>query len=287
MGDSERINGIPTRPLGSTGVRVTVLGVGGYHIGKAKDPELGARIIRTAIDEGINFLDNAWCYNGGLSERIMGQALRDGYRDKVFLMTKNHGRDPATFESQLEDSLRRLQTDHIDLLQFHEVVRDKDPPSILNDVLEAAVRAREAGKFRFLGFTGHRWPYLFRQMLESGYAWDTVQFPANLLDAQYRSFTKAILPILRERGIGAIGMKSLAGGELLKTGVSPSEGIAYALSMPIDTLVSGIDSLEILSQNLATVRGWTPLTEVEQQDLLERTAPYADDGHLEKYKAVS
>ena len=287
MRDLERFNGIPNRALGSTGVRVTVLGVGGYHIGKAKDPKLGVRIIRAAIDEGINFLDNAWCYNGGLSERIMGQALRDGYRDRVFLMTKNHGRDPATFESQLEDSLRRLQTDYIDLLQFHEIVHDQDPPRILDDVLDTAVKARDAGKVRFLGFTGHRWPYLFRQMLHSGFAWDTVQFPANLLDAQYRSFTKAILPILKERGIGAIGMKSLAGGELLKAGISPSEGIAYALSLPIDTLVSGIDSLEILGQNLATARGWTPLTEVERQDLLERAAPYADDGHLEKYKAAS
>lgn len=287
MNTGNRVNGIPTRPLGSTGLQVTVLGVGGYHIGKDKDPDLGVRIIRTAIDEGINFLDNAWCYNGGLSERIMGRALRGGYRDKVVLMTKNHGRDPATFESQLHDSLSRLQTDRIDLIQFHEVVRDQDRDAILGSgLIEAAVKARDTGKIRFIGFTGHCFPYLFRQLLDHEFAWDTVQFPANLLDAQYRSFTAAILPLLVERGIGAIGMKSLAGGRLLDTGVSPREAIGYALSLPIDTLVSGIDSLEVLAENLDIARTWSPLAREQEQQLLERTAPYAGDGHLEGYKAI-
>jgi len=286
MNTTEKRNGIPTRLLGSTGVRVTIVGVGGYHIGKDKDPLLGIRLIRTAIDEGINFLDNAWCYNGGLSETIMGQALASGYRDKVFLMTKNHGRDAATFESQLHDSLHRLQTDCIDLVQFHEITHDGDPQTIVDRVLEAAVKARDAGKLRFIGFTGHRYPYLFRQMLAYGFSWDTVQFPANLLDAHFRSFAKAILPQLKERGIGAIGMKSLAGGELLKTGIPAQQAICYSLSLPVDTLVTGIDSLEILNQNLEIARTWEPMKAEQTSALLDQIAPYAEDGHLEQYKAA-
>jgi predicted aldo/keto reductase-like oxidoreductase len=271
--------------LGSTGMRVTVLGVGGYHIGKPTDQKVGVRIIRTAIDEGINFLDNAWCYHQGESERIMGRALQDGYRDRAFLMTKNHGRDRATFERQLDESLTRLQTDYIDLLQFHEVVQEGVPQRIFSEgAIEAALAAREAGKIRFIGFTGHRWPRLLREMLDQNFAWDTAQFPANLLDARYRSFTGQILPILKERGIGAIGMKSLAGDRILQTGISPQEAIAYALSLPIDVLVSGMDSIEILEQNLKIARNWLPLTEDEQKALLERVTPWAEDGHLEYYK---
>jgi aryl-alcohol dehydrogenase-like predicted oxidoreductase len=287
MDTQHRINGIPTRMLGSTGARITILGVGGYHIGKDKDAQLGIRIIRTAIDEGINFLDNAWCYNGGLSERIMGLALRDGYRDRVFLMTKNHGRDAATFDSQLEDSLHRLQTDCIDLVQFHEVIHDDIPRRIYSGgAIEAAVRAREAGKLRFIGFTGHRWPRLHQEMLEGDFPWDTVQFPANLLDAQFRSFTRQVLPILKTRSIGAIGMKSLAGGQLLQTGVSASDAIGYALSLPIDTLVSGMDSIAVLRQNLETVRAWSPQDEAQQRALLDAVAAAAEDGHLERYKTA-
>jgi aryl-alcohol dehydrogenase-like predicted oxidoreductase len=282
-----RINGIPTRILGSTGVQVTVLGVGGYHIGNHDDPNVGVRIIRAAIDEGINFLDNAWCYNSGESERVMGRALRDGYRDKVFLMSKNHGRDGATYESQLNESLTRLQTDCIDLVQFHEVIHERVPEKIFaGGAIEAALKARQMGKIRFIGFTGHRWPHLHRQMLEVDFAWDTVQFPANLLDAHYRSFTQQILPILVERGIGAIGMKSLAGGELLKTPIPPQEAIGYSLSLPIDTLVSGIDSLDILARNLEIVRSWKPLSEKEQDKALEQSASWAVDGRLERYKTA-
>jgi predicted aldo/keto reductase-like oxidoreductase len=216
----------------------------------------------------------------------MGQALTGGYRDKVFLMTKNHGRDAATFESQLDDSLHRLQTDCIDLVQFHEIVRDGDPQTIIDRVLEAAVKARDAGKIRYIGFTGHRYPYLFRQMLAHNFSWDTVQFPANLLDAHFRSFTKAILPQLKERGLGAIGMKSLAGGELLKTGILAEQAIRYSLSLPVDTLVTGIDSIEILNQNLKIARAWEPMETEQTSALLDQIAPYADDGHLERYKAV-
>ncbi|MDF1514186.1 MAG: aldo/keto reductase, partial [Anaerolineae bacterium] len=226
---NERINELPARLLGSTGLRVTALAVGGFHIGKARDSALGIRIIRTAIDEGINFLDNAWCYNGGLSETIMGQALQDGYREKVILMTKNHGRDSETYIRQLDESLQRLQTDYIDLVQFHEIVNEGDPEKIFTQgAIEAAIKAREQGKIRFIGFTGHRWPQLFKQMLAYEFDWDTVQHPTNLLDAKYRSFTQEILPILKARGIGAIGMKSLASGNVLETGISAEKAISYA-----------------------------------------------------------
>jgi len=283
----ECINGIPTRILGRTGVSVTVLCVGGHHIGERRDPQLGLRIIRTAIDEGINFLDNAWCYNDGESERIMGLALRDGYRDKVFLMTKNHGRDAVTFRHQLDESLRRLQTDHIDLLQFHEIIHEGEPDRIFSEgAIEEAIKAREEGKIRFIGFTGHRWPHLFEEMLGKDFEWDTVQMPVNLLDYHYRSFTKGTLPMLVERGIGVIGMKSLAAGQILQTGISVGEAMGYALSLPIGSLVSGIDSLEILAQNLGIVRAWIPLTGGERSRLLERIAPWAGDGHLEPYKTA-
>jgi aryl-alcohol dehydrogenase-like predicted oxidoreductase len=285
MASTKRINGIPTRVLGPTGVRVTVLCVGGYHIGKAGGSETGVGIIRTAIDEGVNFLDNAWCYNDGESERIMGKALQGGYREKVFLMTKNHGRDRETYGRQLDESLKRLGTDHIDLVQFHEIVHEGEPARIFSEgAIEAAVEARDAGKIRFIGFTGHRWPHLFLEMLAKDFAWDTVQFPANLLDAQYRSFTGEILPLLTERGIGAIGMKSLAGGQILKIDISVKEAISYALSLPIHSLVSGMDSLKVLEQNLEIVRSWKPLSTEEQATLLERVAPHAGDGHLERYK---
>ena len=285
MGDLGRMNGIPTRMLGSTGVRVTILCVGGYHIGKASDLDLGVRIIRTAIDEGINFLDNAWCYNGGRSERIMGHALRDGYRDKVFLMTKNHGRDAETYNKQLEESLQRLQTDMIDLVQFHEVVDEGVPGRIFGGAaIEAALKARQAGKIRFIGFTGHRWPHLLLEMLGHDFAWDTVQFPTNLLDVQFRSFTQRVLPVLKERGIGAIGMKSLAGGNLTDTGVSAADAIRFSLSQPIDALVSGIDSLEVLHKNLEIARKWTPMSHEEKERLLNQTESFAGDLRLEHYK---
>lgn len=281
----ERINGIPTRVLGDTGVRLTVLGIGGYHIGKPSDSQLGIRIIRTAIDEGINFLDNAWCYNEGRSEEIMGDALKDGYRKKVFLMTKNHGRDKLTFQRQLDDSLRRFQTDYIDLLQFHEIIHEGEPEQIFSQgAIEEAIEAREAGRIRFIGFTGHRWPHLLQEMLAKDFSWDTIQFPTNILDAHFRSFTNEILPVVQKRGMGIIGMKSLAGGDILKANITPEEAITYALSLPIDTLVSGIDSLEVLTQNLKIVRNWRPLSEKKKNNLLHKIAPFADDGHLEWYK---
>jgi len=281
----ERINGIPVRALGKTAVKVTVLGVGGYHIGQPSDPKVGIGIIRTAIDEGVNFLDNAWCYHEGRSEEIMGDALKDGYREKVFLMTKNHGRDKLTFRRQLDDSLRKLQTDHIDLLQFHEIIHEGEPEQIFSQgAIEEVIKAREAGKIEFIGFTGHRWPHLLQEMLDKDFSWDTIQFPTNLLDAHFRSFTNEILPVVQKRGIGIIGMKSLAGSDILKANITPEEAITYALSLPIDTLVSGIDSLEVLIQNLKIVRSWRPLSEKKKNNLHHRIVPFAGNGHLEWYK---
>jgi predicted aldo/keto reductase-like oxidoreductase len=215
----------------------------------------------------------------------MGHALRDGYRDKVFLMTKNHGRDAETYAKQLEESLRRLQTDVIDLVQFHEVIDEGVPGRIFGEgAIEAALQARQAGKIRFIGFTGHRWPHLHREMLGHDFAWDTVQFPTNLLDAQFRSFTQRVLPVLKKRGIGAIGMKSLAGGRLLQTGIVAEDAIRFSLSQPIDALVSGMDSLEFLHKNLETIRNWTPMSDEEQQRFLDQTEPFAGDLDLERYK---
>ncbi len=280
----DQINGIPTRVLGTTGERVTIIGVGGHHIARG-DEALGIRIIRSAIDEGINFMDNAWCYHDGRSEIVMGKALRDGYRDKVFLMTKNHGRSRLDALSGIEDSLRRLQVDCIDLVQIHETNHEGLPALLFNDgTIDALVKAREQGKIRYIGFTGHRWPHLLLDMLERSFAWDTVQFPINLLDAHFRSFSMNILPALKRRGIGAIGMKSLAAGKLLTTGISAAEGIRYCLSQQIDVLVTGIDSLEILQQNLRIAREFAPMDEAEQAALLARAKPFAQDGTLEEYK---
>jgi predicted aldo/keto reductase-like oxidoreductase len=276
---------IAKRKLGRTGLEVSIIGVGGWHLGVPSDPEEAVRIVRTAIDEGVNFMDNASCYNEGQSERIMGRALLDGYRDRVVLMTKNHGRDAATFRQQLEQSLKQLQTDRIDVLQFHEIIREGEPERIFSTgALEAAAKAREEGKIRLIGFTGHRLPRLLREMLEHEFPWDTVQLPVNLLDAHFRSFAKEIIPLASKRGLGIIGMKSLASGDILRTGVSPGEAIGYCLSQPIHTLVCGMDSLKVLRQDLEIARSWQPLGDEEQQRLLDRVAPHAREGRLEWYK---
>ncbi len=285
MGAMDHRNGIPTRMLGSTGARVTIIGLGGYHVRLIRDDDEAIRVIRTAIDEGINFMDNAWCYHGGESERLMGKALRDGYRDKVFLMTKNHGRDRASFRRQLEDSLARLQTDHVDLLQFHEIGDETEPRRIFSEgAIDEARRARDEGKIRFVGFTGHKWPHLLCEMLEMDFEWDTVQMPTNLLDAHFRSFIGEVLPLAVERGIGIIGMKSLALSHMLRTDLKAAEAIGYALSLPVSTLVVGIDSMAYLKEDLHIVRSWRPLSDELRQDLLERARPWAADGTYEPYK---
>ena len=276
-------NGIPMRPLGSTGEHVTILAIGGYHVVKGISEDESIRIIRTAIDEGVTFLDNAWCYHDGVSEQVMGKALVGGYRDRVLLMTKNHGRDRRTFEEQLAESLRRLRTDTIDVLQFHAITNEQEIHDIVaKGALDAALEAREAGKIRYIGFTGHTSPRLHLQMLER-FQWDTVQLPVNLLDYHHDSFTQQVLPVLQRRGIGIIGMKSLGGGDLLKTDVPPDRAIAWALSQPIDTLVLGIDSIDLLHHDLELVRAWQPMPAPEAQSLQDQMAPIAD-GSLEHYK---
>ncbi|MFW5790142.1 MAG: aldo/keto reductase [Bacillota bacterium] len=275
---------VPTRELGNTGEEVSILGLGGYHIGLLEEKD-SIQLIRQAIDQGITFLDNAWCYHNGLSEKIMGRALQDGYREKAFLMTKNHGRTVERFNKQLEDSLKRLQTDYIDLLQFHEIINEGEPAKIEKEkVLEAALKAKEAGKIRYLGFTGHRDPHYHQQMLELDIDWDTLQIPVNLLDYHYRSFQKQLIPQAEERGIGVIGMKSLASGRIFNTDLSVEEAISYCLSLPISTLVSGIDSFQVLEQNLKIVENFKPATEEELYSLRTRIEPEAYKGQHEYYK---
>lgn len=283
------------RQLGSTGETVSAIGVGGFHLGMPEvDEALAVRIVREAIDHGITFMDNCWDYNDGLSETRMGKALRDGYRERVFLMTKIDGRTKKEAAKQLDESLRRLQVDHVDLVQHHEVIRFEGPHRIFREgaANEALVEAREAGKLRFIGFTGHKDPAVHIHALDvaddHGFVFDAVQMPLNLLDAHYRSFGRQVLPRLVARGIGVVGMKSMAEGYLLKTGaVTPVECLHYALDLPTSVVVTGIDSVEILQQAVAAVRSFRPLTEGQRADLLARTAAAAAGGRFEPFKTTS
>lgn len=284
---NQQSSALPMRKLGRTGLDVTIIGLGGYHVGTIKDIDLAADLVRAAIDEGVNFLDNAHCYHDGYSERVVGRALfSGGYRQRVVLMTKNHGRDAESFTEQLDASLKNLRTDCIDLIQFHSLSRPQEIEAIYapGGALEAAEKARREGKVRFIGFTGHYRPAIHKAMIEQGFAWDTCQLPVNLLDAQYLSFQHEVLPLLHQRGIGVIGMKSLSNGRIMKAGVSASEAMRYAFSQPIDILISGIDSLDALHENLAVARFFEPMSRQEQHQLLERTASAASNGELEQYK---
>lgn len=280
---------IPRRKLGRTGVDVSIIGVGGSDIGKYKNEQEAIRIVQEAIDAGINFMDNAWEYNEGKSEEYMGKALV-GRRDKVFLMTKvcTHGRDKQTAMKQLDDSLRRLKTDHVDLWQVHECVYYNDPERhfAAGGVIEAITEAKRAGKTRFVGFTGHKDPAIHLAMLAHDYPFDTCQHPVNPFDASFKSFERQVLPELTKRGIASIGMKSLGGGgEALKANaITVEEALCYAMSLPIATLVSGMPTLGILQQNLSVVRGFKPMTPSEMQALRTRVAPFASDGRFELYK---
>jgi aryl-alcohol dehydrogenase-like predicted oxidoreductase len=285
-------SGIPRRPFGRTGEDVSLLCVGGAHIG-SPDEQTGIRIIHTCIDAGANFLDNAWEYNEGVSEIRMGKALaQDGYRQRAFLMTKDCAHDRRADHSmqKLEESLRRLQTDYLDLWQLHEVVWEDDPDKIFapGGSAEALLKAKEQGKVRYIGFTGHKSPAIHKRMLSQGFPFDSCQMPLNVLDAHYESFEKEIVPICQEQGIAIIGMKSLAGGHLLESGidVTPAEAIRYAMSLPIATLVSGMDSLEVMEENLATARNFRPLTEEERKDILARSAPGSANGEFEPFKTT-
>lgn len=284
-------NGLPTRPLGTTGVEVSMLCLGGYHIGVPPEAE-GIRIIHTAIDSGLTFLDNAWEYNDGESERRMGVALaQDGYRQKAFLMSKNcaHDRTARNSMIKLEESLRRLQTDYLDLWQIHEVTFADDPDRIFapGGAGEAMLKAKEEGKVRFIGFTGHKSPAIFRRMLNQGFKWDTLQMPVSVLDANFNSFQREIIPIAREQGIGVIGMKSLAAGHFfnLPAGTLPVEAARrYALSQPIAALCVGCDSMEVLEQDLNIARTFVPMTAEEQAAAIDAVYHHAWAGQHEPFK---
>ena len=283
------------RSLGKTGERVSPIGLGGWHIGLPHvDEQLGFRIVRSAIDRGITFMDNSWDYNEGASEIRMGRALRDGYRDKAFLMTKIDGRSKREATRQLDESLRRLQTDRIDLVQHHEVIRFDDPHRIFHaeGANAALLEARKAGKVRYIGFTGHKDPRIHLHTLEvakeNGFSFDTVQMPLNVMDAHYRSFEKLVLPELVKRNIGVLGMKSMGNGIILKSGtVTPVECLHYALSLPTSVVITGCDSMEVLDQALDAVRTFHPLTVPQREALLSRTRAAAARGEFEPFKTSS
>ena len=280
---------VPLRPLGATGVDVSALGLGGYHIGMIKNEREAVRLVHTAIDAGITFMDNAWEYHDGRSEQVMGKAIADR-REGVFLMTKvcTHGRGKREALRQLEESLRRLRTDHLDLWQIHECVYDNDPDRhfSVGGVVEALDQAKRQGKVRFVGFTGHKRPGIHLAMLAHDYSFDTCQLPLNCFDASFRSFEEHVLPKLLGRGIAAIGMKSLSGdGRQVKQKViTAEEGLRYAMSLPVATTVSGIDSMRILKQNLAVAAGFKPMTDRQMKALRRRVAEEAADGRYEMYK---
>jgi predicted aldo/keto reductase-like oxidoreductase len=288
---AETRNGIPYRLLGSTGAEVSAIGVGGFHIGKKPTEDEAIRIVRTALDSGINFLDNCWDYNGGASEVRMGQALRDGYRAKAFLMSKIDGHTKAGAARQIDESLQRLQTDHVDLLQFHEVIRPGDPEAIFSPEgsLEAVLEAQKAGKVRYIGFTGHKHPDIHLHMLDvaqaRGFHFDTVQMPLNVMDAHYESFGQKVLPVLVKQKIGVLGMKPLGSGWILKSqAVEPIECLHYAMSLPTSVVITGCDSLDILNQALTAARTFHSLDQTRVAELLAKPAPLATEGKFEGYK---
>ena len=283
------------RTLGNTGETVSAIGVGGWHLGlKTVDEQLAMRIVRSGIDRGVNFLDNCWDYNDGASELRMGKALRDGYRERAFVMTKIDGRSKKEAVRQLDESLRRLGVDYIDLVQHHEIIRFDDPHRIFHPegANAALVEARAAGKLRYIGFTGHKDPRIHLHMLEvaeeNSFKFDTVQMPLNVMDAHYRSFEKLVLPELVKLQIGVLGMKSMANGILLKSQTAtPIECLHYALNLPTSVVITGIDSMEILDQAFAAVESFHPLSTDEREALLAKTRDAAADGRFEPFKTSS
>ena len=283
------------RTLGSTGERVSAIGLGGWHLSlKHVDEELAIRIVRSAIDRGITFMDNSWDYNGGASEIRMGKALRDRYRDKVFLMTKIDGRSKKEATRQLEESLKRLQVDCIDLVQHHEIIRYEDPHRVFDEegANSALIEARQAGKLRYIGFTGHKHPQIHLYMLEVaakyGFKFDAVQLPLNVMDAHFCSFEQQVVPELVKQNIGILGMKSMANGILLRSNtVTPIECLHYVLNLPTSVAIAGIDSMEILDQALEAVRTFQPMNEEQVRSLLAKTAQAASTGEFEPFKTSS
>ena len=286
-------NDVPMRTLGHTGEKVSMVGIGGYHLARPGVEEAESiRIVRTGLDQGINFLDNCWDYNNGKSEVRMGKALRDGYRQKAFLMTKIDGRNKATAEKQINDSLKRLQTDHVDLLQFHEVIRDTDPDRIFaaGGALEAVLEAKKAGKLRYIGFTGHKSPEIHLKMLATAsahqFTFDSVQMPLNVMDHHFNSFEAKVLPVLQKQKIGVLGMKPMGDPFILhsKT-VTAIECLHYSMNLPTSVVITGCDSLKILQQALDAARSFQPLGKQEVAALLAKTAKAAQSGEFEMYKS--
>lgn len=288
-------NGMIYRTLGRTGERVSAIGLGGYHMARpGLDEETSIRVMHAAVDRGINFFDNCWDYNDGVSEERMGKALAGGLRDKVFLMTKIDGRTKEACAAQIDQSLARLQTDHVDLMQFHEVIRLEDPDRIFAEggAMEAMLDAKKAGKVRYVGFTGHKDPYVHLRMLETakahGFHFDTVQMPLNVMDAHFRSFGHEVLPVLVREGIAPLGMKCFGDHFILdsKT-VTPIEGLHYCLNLPVAVQITGIDSMQVLDQAFEATRSFKPMSVAEVTALLERTRTAAVDGKYELYKTTA
>ena len=284
---------IARRKFGRHPDEISIIGLGGHHLGNAATVEDAISILHEGVDQGINFCDNAWEYNDHRSEEWMGKALAGGYREKVFLMTKvcTHGRDASVAMQMLEDSLTRLGTDHLDLWQIHAVVYDNDPELAYRKggVIEALDQAKKQGKVRYVGFTGHKDPRIHKQMIEMGYAWDAVQFPINAFDAQFRSFQQIVLPEAQRRGIAVLGMKPLNGdGGPLHHGdvkITAQQALRYAMSVPgVTTTITGMDSVDVLRQNLAIAKGFEPMKPVEMQELVAAVQPFAADGRFELYK---
>jgi aryl-alcohol dehydrogenase-like predicted oxidoreductase len=282
---------IPHRTLGRTGIQVSAIGLGGYHLGSAKNQQEANEIVAQAIDAGLNFFDNAWDYHNGHSEEVLGIALK-GNRDKIVLMTKvcTHGRGKDVALRQLEESLRRLQTDHLDVWQIHEVIYENDPDLIFasGGAAEALLQAKQQGKVRAIGFTGHKDPSIHLRMLSHNFPFDTVQMPLNCLDATFRSFEMQVLPEARKQGIAVLGMKSMGGsGEIVTHGAAtPQEALRYAMSLPVATTISGMESKEVLQQNLAIARGFQPMSSEQMQALRDRCRYLAADGRLELFKTT-
>ena len=281
------------RTLGKTGERVSAIGLGGHHIGRPRDPNEGIRLIRAAIDRGITFMDNSWDYFDGESERRMGWALRDGYRQKVFLMTKFDGRTKQATAQQIDESLRRLQTDHVDLIQFHENIRMEDPDRFFarEGALEAVLAARQAGKVRYIGFTGHKDPVVHLRMLDvaaaHGFSFDACQMPLNVMDAHFRSFGRQVLPRLVEQGIAVLGMKPLGDGNVLRAGtVTAIECLHYALTLPTSVVINGCESMVRLDQAIQAVDTFSPLSDSQIAALLARTREQAMTGEYEPFKTT-
>lgn len=292
--DIEKRGDMPYRALGRTGEKVSLIGLGGYHVGVQATEAESIRIIRSALDRGINFLDNCWDYNGGASEIRMGKALKDGFRAKAFLMSKIDGRTKESAARQIEESLQRLQVDHVDLMQFHEIIRPEDPGRIFaaGGAMEAMLTAQKAGKIRFIGFTGHKSPDLHLKMLaaagENKFRFDAVQMPLNVMDAHFQSFEQRVVPQLVQDGVGVLGMKSMGSGEILRSKVvTPIECLRYAMNLPTSTVITGMESLDRLDQALEEARSFQPLTTEQLTALLERTATAAAAGEYEPFKTTT